>query len=116
MIGKVKVRFEGNPSHSDRKISRDLNISRERIQHILKIELGLKPLKLQKLQQLTDGEKKLHWKETRSYFACTKVASYRIWFTPMSGHSRLSSLRTNEMIGFTCQRGLLKIYTCYWPP
>ena len=47
MIRKVKARFDRNPRRIGRKIARELKISRERMQHILKNELGL-----------TDGQKK----------------------------------------------------------
>ena len=57
MIRKVKAIFDRYPRRSARKIARELNISRERVQHILKNELGLKPLKFQKVQQLTGGQK-----------------------------------------------------------
>ena len=53
---------------TSKRIARELNISRERMQHIPKNKLGLKPLKLQKEQEFTDGEKKVDWKEPRSYF------------------------------------------------
>ena len=59
MIRKVKTRFVGNPCRSDRKIARVLNTSREQIQRMLKNKLGLKPLKFQKVQELTDGKKKV---------------------------------------------------------
>ena len=59
MICKVKARFDRNPRRSGRKIARELNISRERMQHILKNELRLKPLKFQKVQELPDGQKKV---------------------------------------------------------
>lgn len=59
MIRKVKARIDRNPRRSGRKIARELNISRERMQHILKNELGLKPLKFQKVQELTDAQKKV---------------------------------------------------------
>ena len=49
MIRKVKATFDRNPRLCGRKIARELNISRERMQHILKNELGLKPLKFQKV-------------------------------------------------------------------
>ena len=58
MIRKVKARFDRNPRRSGRKIARELNILRERMQHILKNEIGLKPLKLQNVQELTDRKKK----------------------------------------------------------
>ena len=91
IIRKGKARFDRNPRHSGRKIARELNISRELMHHILKNDFGLKPLKFQKVQELTDGQKKLDWKEPRIYFACTKGASYRIWFSPMGSHFKLSS-------------------------
>ena len=90
----------GNNTRNDSKSA--AHISGERMQHILKNKLGLKRLKFQKAQELIDGQKKLDLKEPRSYFTCTKVASYRIWFFPMRSSSKLSSLWTNKMIGFTC--------------
>lgn len=59
MIRKVKATIDRNPRRSGRKMARELNISRERMQHILKNELGLKPLKFQKVQELTDAQKKV---------------------------------------------------------
>ena len=59
MIRKVRARFDRYSCRSGRKIARELNILRERMQHILKNELGLKPLKFQKVQELTDGQKKV---------------------------------------------------------
>ena len=59
MIRRVKARFYWNPRHSGWKIARELNISRERIQYILKNELRLKPLKFQKVQGLTNWQKKV---------------------------------------------------------
>ena len=113
---KSDARFDRNSRRSDRKIARELNISLKRIQYILKNKLGRKPLKFRKVQELSDGRKKLDWKDPRSYFACTKVASYRICFSPMKSHSYLSSLWTNKIIGFTWQRGQQKICTHDWKP
>ena len=48
MIRK-KTRFDRNPRRSGRKTVREENISRERMQHILKKELVLKPFKFQKV-------------------------------------------------------------------
>ena len=62
-IRKLKARFDRKPRRSGRKIARALNISRERMQHILKNKLGLNPLKFQKVQELTDRQKNLDWKE-----------------------------------------------------
>ena len=112
----ILARFDRTPRRSVGKNDRELNISWERVQRILERELGLMSLKFQKVQKLTDGQKMLDWKEPRSYFACRKVASYRIWFVPMRSHSKLSSLWTSEMNRFPCQRGQLKISTCYWSP
>ena len=59
MIRKVKAKFVRNPRCSDRKVARKLNISRERTQQVLKNELKPKPLKFPKVQELTDGQKKV---------------------------------------------------------
>ena len=59
IIQKVKVRFDRNPQCSCRKIARELIIPRERMQRILKTELGLKPLKFQKVQGLIDAQQKV---------------------------------------------------------
>ena len=59
MIRKVTARFDRNLGCSGRKIDRERNILRERMQHILKKELGLKPLKFQKVQELTNEQKKV---------------------------------------------------------
>ena len=74
MIRKVKASFDRKLLRSFRKIARELNILRERMQYVLKNEFELKPFKFQKGQKFTDGQKKLDWKETRSYFACKKLA------------------------------------------
>ena len=51
MIRKVKARFDRNPRPGGRKIAHELNKSLERMQHLLKNNLGLlKPLKFQKVQ------------------------------------------------------------------
>ena len=57
MIRKVKARFDRNPCRSGRKITRELDILRERMQYILKNEIGLKPLKFHEVQELIDGQK-----------------------------------------------------------
>ena len=59
MIRKVKARIERNPRRSGRKMAAELNISRERMQHILGSELRLKPLKYQKAHDLTPAQKKV---------------------------------------------------------
>lgn len=59
MVRKVKARIERNPRRSGRKMAAELNISRERMQHILKNVLRLKPLKFQKAHDLTPQQKKV---------------------------------------------------------
>ena len=76
VIRKVKAKFDRNPRRSGRKIARELNIVPERRQYILTNELGLKPLKFQKVQELIDEQKKGRLETASSYFACTKVVSY----------------------------------------
>lgn len=49
MVRKVQAQIERNPRRSGRKLAAEMNISRERMQHILKNELGLKPLMFQKV-------------------------------------------------------------------
>ena len=55
----MKARFDRNPRRIRGKIARELNISREQIQNILKNEVELKPLNFQKVQELTDGDGQL---------------------------------------------------------
>lgn len=59
MVRKVKKRLERNPRRSARKMASELNISRCSVQRILKNELKTKPLKFQKVQDLTDAQKKV---------------------------------------------------------
>ena len=65
IIRKVKPRFHRNPRRRGRKIARELNILRDRMQHILKNKLGLKPLKFQKVQKLSDGQKNVRLKRAK---------------------------------------------------
>ena len=60
MVRKVKKRLDRNPRRSDRKMACELNISQYAIRQILKKELGVKPLEIQKVQHLTAAQKKLH--------------------------------------------------------
>jgi transposase len=57
MIRKVKARISRNPRRSGRKLARDLHVSHKSIQQILKIDLQLKPYKIQKVQDLTPAQK-----------------------------------------------------------
>ena len=65
MIQKANARFDRNPHRSDRKIVRELNISRERMDHILQNKPGLKLLKFQKVQNLTHRKKKVTLKRAK---------------------------------------------------
>lgn len=58
MVQRVRCRIQRNPRQSARKMATSLGISRERLAHILKTELKLKPLKIQKVQELTPAQKK----------------------------------------------------------
>ena len=77
----------------------------------IKNEFELKPLTSQKVQELRDGQKKLDWKEPTSYFAHTKVATYRIWFSPMKSHSELTTRTQAPSLVFIGRE--VKIYAEY---
>ena len=62
---KSEAQIWSKSTRSGRKIACELNISRERMLHIWKNELGLKPLKFQKVQKLTDGPKKVKLKRAK---------------------------------------------------
>jgi inhibitor of nuclear factor kappa-B kinase subunit alpha len=55
----IKKRVQRNPRVSMRKISRDTGISRESVRQMAKKELHLKPFKIQKVQLLTDENKRV---------------------------------------------------------
>lgn len=59
MIRKVEARIKRNPRRSGRKMAAELNVSRERLQHILRNELRLKPYKFQKAHDFTPQPKKV---------------------------------------------------------
>ena len=54
------------------KIARKLNIWRERMHHILKNNLKLKPLMFQNVQVLTDGQKKVRLERAKELFRLHK--------------------------------------------
>ena len=56
---KVKKRLDRNPRRTGRKMAPELNISQYATRQILKNELGVKPLKIQKVQYLTEAQKKV---------------------------------------------------------
>lgn len=92
MVRKVKKRLDRNPRRSGRKMARELNISQYSIRQILKNELGVKPLKFQKVQELTPQQKENRLKRAKEFFAWPQVVNCRIWFSPMRKHSLSSSL------------------------
>lgn len=55
----IRERIRRNPRVSMRKIARDTGIHRETVRRIAKEDLGLKPYKLQKVQLLTDDNKRV---------------------------------------------------------
>ena len=59
MVRKIKKWLDRNPRRSGRKMACELNISLYAIRQILKSKLVVKPLKIQKLQDLTEAQKKL---------------------------------------------------------
>lgn len=61
----IKKRIKRNPKRSMRKIARELGINRESVRLIAKKELGLKPYKLQKVQLLTDDNKRVRLERCR---------------------------------------------------
>ena len=65
MVRKVKKRLDRNPRRSGRKMARELNISQYSIRQILKNELGVKPLKFQKVQELTPQQKENRLKRAK---------------------------------------------------
>lgn len=62
MVRKVKARINHNHRRSGRQTARELNISVEQMQHILKNRLGLKALQFQKGQDPTPDQKKMRVK------------------------------------------------------
>ena len=59
MARKVKKRLDRNLRRTGRKMARELNISQHAIRQIFKNELGVKPLKIQKVQDLNEAPKKV---------------------------------------------------------
>lgn len=59
MVRKVLKRIERNPRQSANKMALSMKTSRSNIMRILKTDLHLKPLKIQKVQDLTPAQKKV---------------------------------------------------------
>lgn len=66
MVRKVKKRIQRNPKQSAEKLARDLNVSASSVRRMLKIDLQLKPYKIQKVQDLTPAQKKLRLDRARA--------------------------------------------------
>ena len=113
---KGKARCDRNPCRSGRKIDRELNIPRERMQHKLKNELRLKTLKLQKVQELIDGQKNVRLKRDKKLLRLHESMQLpNLVFTDVKPF-QTEQFGTNKMIGFTCQKGQLDMYICDWSP
>lgn len=66
MVNKVKKQIQRNPRQSARKMAIALKVSDRSIRRILETELQLKPIKIQKVQELTPAQKKRSLKDQRS--------------------------------------------------
>ncbi|KIH61125.1 hypothetical protein ANCDUO_08608 [Ancylostoma duodenale] len=56
-IGRLRKRLQRNPRQSSRKSSKSTGISRSTVMRIVKEDLGLKPFKLRKVQELSSAQK-----------------------------------------------------------
>ncbi|KIH64441.1 hypothetical protein ANCDUO_05252 [Ancylostoma duodenale] len=56
-IGRLRKRLRRNPRQSSRKLSKSTGISRSTVMRIVKEDLGLRPFKLQKVQELSSAQK-----------------------------------------------------------
>lgn len=65
MIQKVKDRLQQDPNCSVRRISAELGISRQRVQSILKNELGLTAQKFQEIKDFTPKSNKVRSARSR---------------------------------------------------
>lgn len=65
MVKKVRCRIQRNPRQSAAKLAVALKVSRRSVTRILKTALGLKPLKIQKVQELTAAQKKTRWERSK---------------------------------------------------
>ena len=111
-----KARFDRNSCRGGRKIARELNITRERMQHILKNDLGLKLLKFWKCKNLLRDKKKNRLERTKQLLRLHESSQL-----PKMVFSDEKPLQTEQFlnkqnVGFTCQRSQLKIYVCNWTP
>lgn len=65
MVRKVRARIDRNPRQSARSMAHQMNVSDWSIRRILKNDLRLKPYKMQKVQNLTDAQKKVRLERAR---------------------------------------------------
>lgn len=65
MVRKLKKRIDRNPKQSANKLARDLKVSHRSVRRMLKIDLQLKPYKIQKVQDLTPAQKKVRLERAR---------------------------------------------------
>ncbi|EYC41234.1 hypothetical protein Y032_0576g216 [Ancylostoma ceylanicum] len=57
-IGRLRKRLQRNPRQSSRKLSKGTGVSRSTVMRIINEDLGLRPLKLQKVQELSSAQKR----------------------------------------------------------
>lgn len=65
MVRKLKKRIVRNPKQSANKLAGQLNVSATSVRRMLKIDLELKPYKIQKVQDLTPAQKKVRLQRAR---------------------------------------------------
>lgn len=65
MVRKVKKRIDRNPKQTAQSLAKDLQISSSSVRRILKIDLQLKPYKIQMVQDLTPAQKKVRLDRSR---------------------------------------------------
>lgn len=66
MVRKVKKRIQRNPKQSAEKMAKDLKVSAASVRRMLKIDLQLKPYKIQKVQDLKTEQKKVRLERARA--------------------------------------------------
>lgn len=66
LVNKVKCRLWRNPKQSINNMSSELQVSRRTLGRVVKIDLGLRPYKLRKLQGLSGDQKEKRLKRSKS--------------------------------------------------
>lgn len=72
MVRKVKARVDHKSERSGRQMARDLNISQRSLRRILENKLKVKPYKRQKMQELTDAQKKVRLQRAKELLRLQK--------------------------------------------